>query len=104
MRLWRKCWQIPGIYGQPKRDRGQPGSSQGSHRNTTPQEQEGIAASHRQACRARAKIVHVSAISNVQSALFYSASPKEQKPIYYAKKALADEKPVFKDGANGLSS
>ncbi|RVW24837.1 hypothetical protein CK203_105106 [Vitis vinifera] len=30
------------VYGQPKRHRGQPGSSQGSHRNTTTQEQEGV--------------------------------------------------------------
>ncbi|RVW63592.1 hypothetical protein CK203_057384 [Vitis vinifera] len=28
MRLWRECWQISGIYGQPKRHRSQPGSSQ----------------------------------------------------------------------------
>ncbi|RVW86048.1 hypothetical protein CK203_041504 [Vitis vinifera] len=41
MRLWRKCWQISGIYGQPKGHRSQPGSSQGSHGNTPSQEQEG---------------------------------------------------------------
>ncbi|KAL6319863.1 hypothetical protein AAG906_036933 [Vitis piasezkii] len=41
MRLWRKCWQVPGIYGQPERHRGQSGSSQGSHGNTPSQEQEG---------------------------------------------------------------
>ncbi|RVW90221.1 hypothetical protein CK203_042011 [Vitis vinifera] len=36
-----KCWQISGIYGQPKGHRSQPGSSQGSHGNTPSQEQEG---------------------------------------------------------------
>ncbi|KAL6331419.1 hypothetical protein AAG906_011357 [Vitis piasezkii] len=43
MRLWRKCWQVPGIYGQPEGHRSQPGSSQGSHGNTSSQEQEGPA-------------------------------------------------------------
>ncbi|RVW71260.1 Transposon Ty3-I Gag-Pol polyprotein [Vitis vinifera] len=36
-----ECWQISGIYGQPKGHRSQPGSSQGSHGNTPSQEQEG---------------------------------------------------------------
>ncbi|RVW51653.1 hypothetical protein CK203_066701 [Vitis vinifera] len=36
MRLWRKCWQISRVYGQPKGHRSQPGSSQGSHGNTPP--------------------------------------------------------------------
>ncbi|RVW73052.1 hypothetical protein CK203_061068 [Vitis vinifera] len=31
-----ECWQISGIYGQPKGHRSQPGSSQGSHGNTPP--------------------------------------------------------------------
>ncbi|RVW52937.1 hypothetical protein CK203_072729 [Vitis vinifera] len=38
------------VYGQPKRHRGQSGSSQGSHRNTT-QKQEGVTTPHRQARR-----------------------------------------------------
>ncbi|KAL6349951.1 hypothetical protein AAG906_002058 [Vitis piasezkii] len=42
MCLWRKCWQIFGIYGQPKRHRSQPGSSQGSHGSISPQEQKGL--------------------------------------------------------------
>ncbi|RVW14629.1 hypothetical protein CK203_085438 [Vitis vinifera] len=37
MRLRHKRWQILGVYGQPKGHRGQSGSSQGSHRNTTTQ-------------------------------------------------------------------
>ncbi|KAL6319927.1 hypothetical protein AAG906_037003 [Vitis piasezkii] len=41
MRLWRKCWQVSRVYGQPERHRGQSGSSQGSHGNTPSQEQEG---------------------------------------------------------------
>ncbi|RVW75837.1 hypothetical protein CK203_044373 [Vitis vinifera] len=36
MCLWRECWQISGIYGQPKRHRSQPGSSQSSHGDTSP--------------------------------------------------------------------
>ncbi|RVW56317.1 hypothetical protein CK203_114167 [Vitis vinifera] len=36
MCLWRECWQISGIYGQPKRHRSQPGSSQSSHGDTPP--------------------------------------------------------------------
>ncbi|RVW54595.1 hypothetical protein CK203_071401 [Vitis vinifera] len=97
MRLWRKCCQIPGFYGQLKGDRGQPGSSQGSHRNTTPNEQEKNTAPHRQVRRAKSG----------RSALFYSVcpSPKEQKPIYYVSRTLADvENQIFKDGTNGLSS
>ncbi|RVW28073.1 hypothetical protein CK203_097967 [Vitis vinifera] len=39
MCLWRECWQISGIYGQPKRHRSQPGSSQSSHGDTSSQEQ-----------------------------------------------------------------
>ncbi|RVW84285.1 hypothetical protein CK203_036594 [Vitis vinifera] len=31
-----ECWQISGFYGQPKRDRGEPRPSQGSHGNTSP--------------------------------------------------------------------
>ncbi|RVX18157.1 Transposon Ty3-I Gag-Pol polyprotein [Vitis vinifera] len=31
-----ECWQISGIYGQPKGNRSQPESSQGSHGNTPP--------------------------------------------------------------------
>ncbi|RVX21414.1 hypothetical protein CK203_001990 [Vitis vinifera] len=36
MCLWRECWQVSGIYGQPKRHRSQPGSSQSSHGDTSP--------------------------------------------------------------------
>ncbi|RVW61566.1 hypothetical protein CK203_065310 [Vitis vinifera] len=49
MRLWRKCWQISRVYGQPKGHRSQPGSSQGSHGNTSSQEQERVTTPHRQA-------------------------------------------------------
>ncbi|RVW59294.1 hypothetical protein CK203_101697 [Vitis vinifera] len=49
MCLWRECWQISGIYGQPKRHRSQPGSSQSSHGDTSSQEQKGVTTPHRQA-------------------------------------------------------
>ncbi|KAL6311537.1 hypothetical protein AAG906_005265 [Vitis piasezkii] len=76
MRLWCKCWQVPGIYGQPERHRSQPGSSQGSHGNTPSQEQEGATTPHRQARRTRVEWAIAFSISR--------PSPKEQKPIYYA--------------------
>ncbi|RVW78121.1 Transposon Ty3-I Gag-Pol polyprotein [Vitis vinifera] len=44
-----ECRQISRIYGQPKGHRSQSGSSQGSHGNTSSQEQEGITTPHRQA-------------------------------------------------------
>ncbi|RVW69828.1 Transposon Ty3-I Gag-Pol polyprotein [Vitis vinifera] len=50
MRFWHKCWQIPGIYGQPEGD----------------------------------KEWAISAV------LFRCPSHKEQKPIYYVSRALAD--------------
>ncbi|RVW17409.1 hypothetical protein CK203_094156 [Vitis vinifera] len=49
MCLWRECWQVSGIYGQPKRHRSQPGSSQSSHGDTSSQEQKGVTTPHRQA-------------------------------------------------------
>ncbi|RVW59201.1 Transposon Ty3-I Gag-Pol polyprotein [Vitis vinifera] len=138
-----ECWQISGIYGQPKGHRSQPGSSQGSHGNTPSQEQEGAttltgklvalgrfiarftdelrpfflairkAGAHgwTDSCQnAFEKIKHcltqppilsspipkencicIWRYQNGQSAPFYSAAPpKEQKPIYYVSRALAD--------------
>ncbi|RVW28308.1 hypothetical protein CK203_104501 [Vitis vinifera] len=41
--------KISGIYGQPKRHRSQPGSSQSSHGDTSSQEQKGVTTPHRQA-------------------------------------------------------
>ncbi|RVW32623.1 Pol polyprotein [Vitis vinifera] len=75
------CWQIPGIYGQPKGIEVSPDQVKavmetpppGAKRNYRP---------HRQTRRTRTW-----AISAV---LFRCPSPKEQKPIYYVSRALAD--------------
>ena len=149
MRLWRKCWQIPRIYGQPKGDRGQPRLSKGSHGNTTPKSKKELqhltgkfvalgrfiarftdelrtfflairkagASGWTNNCQsAFEKIKHCImqppilnspipveklymylAVSEwaISAALFRCSSPKEQKPIYYFSRALADVKTTY---------
>ncbi|RVW17619.1 hypothetical protein CK203_096713 [Vitis vinifera] len=95
MCLWRECWQISGIYGQPKRHRSQPGSSQSSHGDTSSQEQKGVTTPHRQARCVRphpkGEAIHVSVSEwAISAVLFRCPSPKEQKPVYYVSRALAD--------------
>ncbi|RVX09049.1 hypothetical protein CK203_013859 [Vitis vinifera] len=143
MRLWRKCWQISGIYGQPKGHRSQPGSSQGSHGNTLPGTRRSYNDSQASSSLGRfiarftdelrpfflairkagahgwtdscqnafEKIKHCLmqppilsspipkeklymylAVSEwaISAVLFRCPSPKEQKPIYYVSRALAD--------------
>ncbi|RVX05343.1 Gypsy retrotransposon integrase-like protein 1 [Vitis vinifera] len=144
MCLWRECWQISGIYGQPKRHRSQPGSSQSSHGGTSSQEQKELqpltgklvalgrfiarftdelrpfflairkAGTHGwtdncQNALERIKhcLMHPPILSSpipkeklymylavsewaISAVLFRCPSPKEQKPVYYVSRALAD--------------
>ncbi|RVW57541.1 hypothetical protein CK203_093093 [Vitis vinifera] len=119
MRIWCKCWQISGFYGQPKKDRGEPRSSQGSRGNTPSQEQEGATngsqlehTDGRTVAKTllkkikhclmqplilsspipKEKLYMYLAVSEwaISAVLFRCPSPKEQKPIYYVSRALVD--------------
>ncbi|RVW80454.1 Retrovirus-related Pol polyprotein from transposon 17.6 [Vitis vinifera] len=144
MRLWRKCWQISGFYGQPKRDRGQPDQVKAVMETPHPRSKKELqrltgklvasgriiarftdelrpfflairkagASGWTDSCQnAFEKIKHClmqpPILSNpipkeklymylavsewaVSVVLFRCPSPKEQRPIYYVSRALAD--------------
>ncbi|RVX05543.1 Transposon Tf2-2 polyprotein [Vitis vinifera] len=139
-----ECWQISGIYGQPKRHRSQPGSSQSSHGDTSPRNKKELQrltgklvalgrfiarftdelrpfflairkagtqgwTDNCQNALERIKhcLMHPPILSSpipkeklymylavsewaISAALFRCPSPKEQKPVYYVSRALAD--------------
>ncbi|RVX18229.1 Transposon Ty3-I Gag-Pol polyprotein [Vitis vinifera] len=90
------------VYGQPKGHRGQSGSSQGSHRNTTTRNKKelqrltgklvALGPAHPEQPHPKEKLYMYLAVSEwaISAVLFRCPSPKEQKPIYYVSRALAD--------------
>ncbi|RVW68382.1 Transposon Ty3-I Gag-Pol polyprotein [Vitis vinifera] len=78
-----ECWQIPGIYGQPKGDRGKLVALGRFIARFTDELRPFFLAIRKAGASGWT--------DSWQLALFYSCpSPKEQKPIYYVSRALAD--------------
>ncbi|RVX02377.1 Uncharacterized protein K02A2.6 [Vitis vinifera] len=104
--------KFSGFHGQPKRDRGEPGPSQGGHGNTSPQEQKGITAPHRQLVALGRFIARFTdelrpfflAIRK-QSALFYSVvlTQGAETNLLRQQSIGGRRNQVFKNGANSLS-
>ncbi|RVW86981.1 hypothetical protein CK203_043518 [Vitis vinifera] len=101
MRLWRKCWQISGFMVSQRGIEVSPDKSRQSWKHL-PQEQEGITAphgklvalgpTHPKQSHPKEKLYIYLAVSEwaISAVLFRCPSPKEQKPIYYVSRALAD--------------
>ncbi|RVW27944.1 Transposon Ty3-I Gag-Pol polyprotein [Vitis vinifera] len=109
MRLWRKCWQISGFYGEPKRIEVSPDQIKAVMETPPPRNKKELQRLTGKLVALRRFIARFTdelrpfflairkagthgwtdkwAISVV---LFRCPSPKEQKPIYYVSRALAD--------------
>ncbi|KAL6348223.1 hypothetical protein AAG906_003089 [Vitis piasezkii] len=103
MRIWCKLREVPGVHGYPKRNRNQSRSGESDREHACTNKQEGVATPHWQTRRPRT--VHSSIHKQdeaflpgtqiftdwaVSTVLLRSLSSREQRPVYFISKALAD--------------